>query len=114
MDIEAIEKTEAIEAIINDIEEQIIDCKKCNESLDEYSWSCEEGVLLSANDAIRIVEHIKQLRLDAERYRYLRDRDLDTIEEGGLFAGMTPDNVVLNGGDLDQEIDKAITAKNEN
>lgn len=46
---------------------------------------------------------------DAERYRWLRERDLDTIKQGGVFAGMTPANVVLNGPDLDSAIDAAMT-----
>lgn len=45
---------------------------------------------------------------DAARYNYLRDRDLDTITKGGVFAGMTPKNVILNGVDLDDAIDKAM------
>lgn len=45
---------------------------------------------------------------DAARYRYLRERDLDTIEKGGIFAGRTPDNVVVNGDDLDAAIDAAL------
>lgn len=53
----------------------------------------------------------KELRLrnanDAARYRWLRSRDLDTIKAGGVFAGKTPDNVVLNGEDLDAAIDAA-------
>lgn len=48
---------------------------------------------------------IDELRPDAERYQYLRERDLDTIRQGGVFAGRTPDNVVLNGDDLDAAID---------
>lgn len=45
---------------------------------------------------------------DAARYRWLRSRDLDTISKGGVFAGMTPQNVVLSGSDLDREIDAAM------
>lgn len=45
---------------------------------------------------------------DAERYNWLRERDLDTIHKGGVFAGMTPKNVVLNGDDLDMAVDAAI------
>jgi len=45
---------------------------------------------------------------DAARYRWLRARDLETIHGGGVFAGMTPKNVVLNGDDLDREIDAAM------
>lgn len=44
---------------------------------------------------------------DAARYRWLRARDLDTVKEGGVFAGMTPDNVVLAGEDLDHAVDLA-------
>ena len=46
--------------------------------------------------------------IDAARYRYLRERDLDTIDRGGVFAGMTPKNVVLNGDDLDRAVDLAM------
>lgn len=48
--------------------------------------------------------------LDAGRYRFLRSRDLETVNNGGVFAGVTPDNIVLNGADLDAEIDAAIGA----
>lgn len=48
------------------------------------------------------------LRKDAERYRWLRKRDIETIGRGGVFAGQTPENVVLNGEDLDAAIDAAI------
>ena len=44
----------------------------------------------------------------AKRYVYLRERSLDAIKAGGVFAGMTPDNVVLNGEDLDAVIDAAL------
>ncbi len=48
----------------------------------------------------------RALENDAARYRFLRDRDLETITEGGVFAGMTPDNIVLNGEDLDHAVDR--------
>ena len=48
---------------------------------------------------------------DATRYRWLRARDLETICQGGVFAGMTPQNVILNGQDLDDAIDAAIAAQ---
>ena len=41
----------------------------------------------------------------AESYAWLRERDLSTIYQGGVFAGKTPENVVLNGADLDAAID---------
>ncbi|WP_053130875.1 hypothetical protein [Pseudomonas sp. MIACH] len=51
------------------------------------------------------------MRTDVERYRWLRDRPLNTIHLGGVFAGKTPQNVVLNGEDLDQSIDAAIQSE---
>jgi len=47
---------------------------------------------------------------DAARYRFLRSRDLECINDGGVFAGMTPENLLLNGSDLDESIDAAIAA----
>jgi hypothetical protein len=51
---------------------------------------------------------VAELEQDAERYRWLRQRDLETIGVGGVFAGMTPENIVLNGDDLDNAIDAAL------
>lgn len=42
----------------------------------------------------------------AARYAWLRTRPLESIVTGGVFAGLTPDNVVLNGEDLDTVIDQ--------
>jgi|GEM_PF-3751352 len=44
---------------------------------------------------------------DAARYRWLRSRDVDAIGQGGVFAGLTPDNLVLSGVDLDRAVDEA-------
>ena len=60
------------------------------------------------SDCIELHPRFTQLSLDSKRYRWLRARDLDTIAAGGVFAGMTPDNVVLNGEDLDAAIDAAM------
>lgn len=51
---------------------------------------------------------VDELRPGHDRYQYLRERNLDTISTGGVFAGMTPENVVLNGIDLDRATDCAI------
>ncbi|MGF7197538.1 hypothetical protein FHW81_002663 [Pseudomonas sp. RC10-4-2] len=79
-----------------------------------------ENVLDNASDAANGVplrhetllpffaEDYEALRKDVERYRWLRERDLETISRGGVFAGMTPKNIVLNLEDLDAEIDAAI------
>lgn len=53
-------------------------------------------------------EQIDALSMDASRYRWLRSRDLETISQGGVFAGLTPDNLVLNEETLDQAIDAAM------
>jgi len=50
---------------------------------------------------------------DAERYQWLRSRNIDTVHRGGVFAGVTPDNYVLNGEDLDRHIDVAIRKRKE-
>lgn len=55
-----------------------------------------------------LIAEVERLRTDAARYRWLRERDLETISRGGVFAGMTPKNIVLNLEDLDAEIDAAI------
>jgi hypothetical protein len=52
---------------------------------------------------------------DAGRYRWLRERSLDTIERGGVFGGRTGINgtggMVLNQHDLDNAIDAAMMAE---
>lgn len=50
---------------------------------------------------------------DARRYRYLRSRDLNAVHRGGLFAGKTPENIVINGVDLDRRCDVAIAEEIE-
>lgn len=49
-----------------------------------------------------------ELRKDGERYRWLRSRDLETINQGGVFAGITPQNMVLNEETLDEAVDAAM------
>ncbi|HHH9365828.1 TPA: ead/Ea22-like family protein [Pseudomonas aeruginosa] len=57
---------------------------------------------------VSVPEQLRRMARDAARYRWLRERDLETIRQGGVFAGMTPENIVLNLEDLDAEIDAAI------
>ncbi|EMS3863843.1 hypothetical protein [Pseudomonas aeruginosa] len=66
--------------------------------------------LAAANPAavLDLIAEIEHLRKDAARYRWLRERDLETIRQGGVFAGMTPENIVLNQEDLDAAIDAAL------
>ena len=53
------------------------------------------------------------LELDAARYRWLRSRDWETMYDGGIFIGMTPDNYVLNFEDCDRAIDAAMMAEKD-
>lgn len=57
---------------------------------------------------VSIPEQIRHMAKDAARYRWLRERDLETIRQGGVFAGMTPENIVLNLEHLDAAIDAAL------
>ncbi|KYC17045.1 hypothetical protein [Pseudomonas sp. ABFPK] len=68
-------------------------------------------VMAEAYDQLRAEN--EALRKDAERYRVLRQADVDTIHNGGLFAGLTPDNIVINGHDLDRRTDAVIAAHKE-
>lgn len=54
---------------------------------------------------------VDELRPGHELYQYLRDRPLDAMHLGGVFAGQTPDNLVLNGEDLDAAILDAIRSR---
>jgi hypothetical protein len=65
------------------------------------------GTTTSGNLRADLQDAADALETDAARYRWLRERDLDTITKGGVFAGMTPKNVVLNGEDLDRAVDEA-------
>lgn len=63
------------------------------------------GLEASAGHLGRLVD---ELRPGHDRYQHLRERDLDAIAKGGVFAGLVPDNLVLNGIDLDRAIDESI------
>jgi hypothetical protein len=56
---------------------------------------------------------LQALHRDAERYRWLRERDVETIYMGGVFVGKTPDNIVLNGIDCDAAVDAARIAEQQ-
>lgn len=49
---------------------------------------------------------------NATRYEWLRNKPLDTVNKGGVFAGLTPENEILNGEDLDIAIDQEIKSLN--
>lgn len=56
----------------------------------------------------RLQDEVQRLRKDAARYNVLRQADVDTIHNGGLFAGLTPENIVINGRDLDERVDAVL------
>lgn len=64
------------------------------------------GRLVLARHARRAMENAY-----ARRYRYLRERPLDSIKAGGIFVGRTPENQVINGLDLDRDVDERIAAE---
>lgn len=75
---------------------------------------CQLSTLHSALQARGMVHaspSAEQMDMDAARYRFLRGRDLEIIRKGGVFAGLTPDNVVLNGEDLDNAIDLTLSSR---
>ena len=72
-------------------------------ALDPDRWNTRP-----TEDALR--SEVETPRKDAERYRYLRERPVDTIEKGGVFAGKVPENLIINLEDLDHHVDAAIAA----
>lgn len=73
----------------------------------------DEAVLGSAEDEHGVwqelnVHDLRAVVKDAKRYQWLRNRDVDTIHKGGVFAGITPQNMVINLDDLDHCIDRAM------
>lgn len=91
-----------------------LDRQRQIDRLTERLHSACNAAAHQAAHAHRRIEALEALLLketpDAERYRWLRERDLDTVHAGGVFAGRTPDNVVLNGADLDTAIDAAMAS----
>ncbi|AVS75644.1 hypothetical protein [Paracidovorax cattleyae] len=65
----------------------------------------QDGATIEVWDTVSEIAHSINQAEYAARYEWLRSRDLDAIHQGGIFAGKTPDNVVLNGADLDAAID---------
>ena len=69
----------------------------------DLKTSSAQGVVAGDADA--------DVKTDAMRYRHLRHKDVDTIYSGGVFAGQTPQNYVLNKDDLDKAIDAEMAIK---
>jgi hypothetical protein len=82
--------------------------KQSNASLCEMLRAMGYGTHDDLSLAFEAADEIERLREDAARYRYLRNRPEDTIGKGGIFAGMTPKNVILTEDDLDRAVDRAM------
>jgi hypothetical protein len=73
-----------------------------------------DGLAITDEQASNILAYLQygapmdDVRRDAERYRKLRAANIDAIHEGGIFVGLTPNNVVINGEDLDIAVDLLI------
>lgn len=78
-------------------------CERFGYAHDERDWQRDQLSLIEW-----IASRVETLMRDAMRYRKLRDADIDAIHKGGVFAGLTPDNVVINGEDLDIAVDLLI------
>lgn len=81
------------------------------EDSDSLPEGTEDWVIDVMNECATEASTENTTARDAARYRYLRERDLETINQGGVFAGMTPENVVLNGEDLDQACDAGLAGR---
>ena len=78
-----------------------------NQARDNYQRvKANYGALRHAHELLH--RRCELLERDAARYRWLRSRDVSSIQRGGVFAGMTPQNVVLSEADLDRAVDKAM------
>jgi len=76
----------------------------------EYSQGlCADGAAILRDGEMMTIDEIiielRSLAADANRYRFLKMADIDSIKNGGIFAGRTPENLILNGIDLDEAID---------
>ncbi|HEK0054231.1 TPA: hypothetical protein SMO30_004773 [Pseudomonas aeruginosa] len=96
--------------LVDSVLEQVARAGKAFHSTDDWNEEDLDGLSpvdkmqaaanASAKTIMALIAEVEHLRKDAARYRWLRERDLETIRQGGVFAGMTPENIVLNQEDL--------------
>ena len=81
--------------------------------LDDTRFACERALWEAAIAYVK--EHLQvsaeNVLTQALRYQHLRGVDLDKVYVGGVFVGLTPENIVLNGEELDQAVDAAIAGQ---
>ena len=90
----------------------------CISDLDREFENVEEGELTNNEDFLVCDSELKkheeeqQAKTNAQRYLHLRSKDIDSIDNAkGLFVGHVPENIVINGVDLDQMIDLEMLTK---
>lgn len=66
---------------------------------------CHAAIQRQERVIAELRKRLEAAQKDAQRYQWLRSKDLETIDKGGVFAGQTPENVLLNEEDLDEYID---------
>jgi hypothetical protein len=77
----------------------------------EWGDQVRDRYRTDARAALSVIPEAAEWEADAARYRWLRSRDLDTIDAGGIFIGRVPENTVINGEDADRAIDAAISPR---
>lgn len=75
----------------------------------DYGYSTDMGKLLFELHQFNATV-FRSVEKDAARYRWLRTRDVDTISNGGVFAGKTPENQILTESHLDDAVDAALAS----
>ena len=71
--------------------------------------STKEALIIIANAIpLDMLPCLGVIEKDVRRYQYLRCADIDSVYKGGIFVGRTPDNIVINGEDLDVAIDEKL------
>lgn len=91
--------------------ERIEHIRQCLRRMNPVLGSELAGAAAIEQELRALEQVLVQQAEDSTRYRWLRERDLGVIHDGGVFAGVTPDNVVLNGEDLDAAIDSSLLAE---
>lgn len=91
---------------IAELEQQLAEARK------EIDEQCRLNAMGQERE-LRLIAQLAEVRWYAERYKFLRARDLDTIDIGGIFVGVVPDNLVINENDLDAAVDAAIAERQE-
>ena len=85
----------------------IIACLGDDAALLRETTDDSEEIAQNMDDAAAALERlsaapaVREVRNYAIGYAILRNAPIDAIKSGGVFAGRTPDNVVINGVDLD-------------